>query len=288
MASKDRRTHAERRGGGSRRPGRPALAPVRRPRIEHPPADPEGVIAGRHPVLEALRRGRALNRLWVRQGMSEGSLREIVGLAQAARVPVAYVPAERLDMLSGGVAHQGVVAGLSVTAFLDLSALEALVRPLSNDVLFLLDQIMDPQNLGAIVRVADAIGASGVIVPERGGAGLTPAVAKASAGAVEHIPIARAVNMAGAVETVKSWGYFVYAAVADAEQWYTDIRWEGKVALVIGSEGQGVRPLVKAKCDECVKIPMMGRVESLNAAAATAVIGYEILRQRGSKTPQNP
>jgi 23S rRNA (guanosine2251-2'-O)-methyltransferase len=230
------------------------------------------LLVGRQAVREALRARRALNRIWIQEGAEggQGSLKEIVALAQAQAVPMARVPRRRLDQLAMQLAHQGVVAQVSPVAAL----------PWEEVFLLLLDRVQDPQNLGAILRVADGAGAAGVVVPERGSAGLTAAVAKASAGAVAWVPVARVTNLVAVIERLQQAGYFVFAATQDGERLYYDVDWRGKVALVVGSEGKGVRPLVRARCDQTVRIPMAGKLQSLNAATAAAVVAFEALRQR--------
>jgi 23S rRNA (guanosine2251-2'-O)-methyltransferase len=240
------------------------------------------LLVGRQAVREALRARRALNRIWIQEGAEggQGSLKEIVALAQAQAVPMARVPRRRLDQLAMQLAHQGVVAQVSPVAALPWEELWEQLQSQEEAFLLLLDRVQDPQNLGAILRVADGAGAAGVVVPERGSAGLTAAVAKASAGAVAWVPVARVTNLVAVIERLQQAGYFVFAATQDGERLYYDVDWRGKVALVVGSEGKGVRPLVRARCDQTVRIPMAGKLQSLNAATAAAVVAFEALRQR--------
>lgn len=247
-----------------------------------PPATrEEPLVVGRNPVREALRAGRSVSRLWVLEGTSEGSLREILGLARSENIPVMFVPRARLDAMAGPVGHQGVIAAVSAMPTYNLEDLEGFLAAAEGVPFFyILDGIQDPQNLGTIIRVANATGALAVVIPQRAAAGMTPAVAKASAGAVEYVPVVRVANLAQAIETVKSWGVFVYAAVPEAKTVYTDVDWTGACAIVIGGEGRGVRPLVMKQCDGTVALPMAGAVSSLNAATAAAVIGFEVMRQR--------
>lgn len=240
------------------------------------------LLVGRQAVREALRAHRALNRIWIQEGAEgvQGSLKEIVALAQAQAVPMARVPRRRLDQLAAQLAHQGVVAQLSPVATLSWEGLWEQLETQEEAFLLLLDRVQDPQNLGAILRVADGAGAAGVVIPERGSAGITAAVAKASAGAVSWVPVARVTNLVSVIEKLQQAGYFVFAATQDGERLYYDVDWRGKVALVVGSEGKGVRPLVRARCDQTVRIPMVGKLQSLNAATAAAVVAFEALRQR--------
>lgn len=255
-----------------------------KPRRREPasrPAEADSLLVGRHAVIEALRRGRPIAKIWVRSGELEGSLRELYALAGERGVPVSPVPRTRLDVIGAGLPpHQGAIAQVAAKATLSLDDLiiQAAERP--DPALLLLDGVQDPHNLGAILRVADAAGLSGVIIPERGAVGITAAVAKASAGASEFVPVARVGNMVQAIETLKREGYFVYAAHPEAAQGYTAVDWTGRVGLIIGGEGTGVRPLVRDRADGLVGIPMRGRIASLNASTAAAVVAFEIVRQR--------
>jgi 23S rRNA (guanosine2251-2'-O)-methyltransferase len=186
-------------------------------------------------------------------------------------------PAEELERLCGSPDHQGVVAEVDPYPYADpgslLEADEALV--------IVLDQVQDPHNLGAICRAAEVAGAAGVVIPERRAASVTAAVCKASAGAVEHLPVARVRNVADWLGEAKEAGAWVYGASAEAERPYTDVDWSGRAALVLGSEGSGLRPRVADSCDELIAIPVAGRVASLNASVAAGVIMFEARRQRG-------
>lgn len=242
------------------------------------------LVMGRHPVLEALRQGRPMSKIWVLSGMHEGSMREIWGLAEARHIPVRESPRAKLDLLTEGLdgPHQGVVAEVAAHSTV---ALEDLIAELQDEVqpmIFVLDGIQDPHNLGAILRVADAAGVRGVVIPERGSAGLTAVVDKVSAGAAEYVPVARVSNLVNAIETLKNQQFFIFAADPAAEHDYTAIDWRGRMGLVIGGEGKGVRPLVRARCDGVVKIPMAGHIQSLNASTAAAVVAFEMVRQRVS------
>ena len=213
-------------------------------------------IYGRRPVAEAGRGRRAVHRIW-----------------RAPETP----PAE-LERLCGSPDHQGVVAEVDPYPYADpgsmLRAEDALAVAL--------DQIQDPHNLGAICRSAEAAGASGVVIPERRAAAVTAAVCKASAGAVEHLPVARARNLADWLAGAKEAGAWIYGAAAEAERSHADVDWAGRAVLVMGSEGEGLRPRVAAACDELVSIPLWGRIGSLNASAAAAVILFEAVRSRGA------
>ncbi|MCL5116384.1 MAG: 23S rRNA (guanosine(2251)-2'-O)-methyltransferase RlmB [Firmicutes bacterium] len=287
-----------RRGRGTADRGRPyAQKPQERPNRDverRPPSfqrrpfedlEDTPVLVGRHPVLEAFRSGRAITRLWVQESIKEGSLREIVALAREQHVPVTEVPKPFLDRLAGDVPHQGVGAQVALKPTLNLDELPELIKASSQPLLYILDGIQDPHNLGAILRTADATGATAVIIPERGAAGLTAVVAKASAGAIEYVPVVRVTNLAQAIDKVKDAGVFVFAADPDASKLYTEVDWTGPVAVVIGAEGRGIRPLIRTRSDELVKLPMLGQVASLNASNAASAIGFEAVRQRAGTTP---
>ena len=257
------------------------------PRVREPRAPVElsdtPLLVGRHPVLEALRSGRAFTRIWIQQGLQEGSLREIVALARDRHLAVTEVPKSFLDRLSNGLAHQGVGAQAALKPTLGMDELPDLIQSSTNPLLYILDGIQDPHNLGAILRTADATGATGVIIPERGASGLTAVVAKASAGAIEYVPVVRVTNLAQAIDKVKDAGVFVFAADPGGSTLYTDVDWTGPAAVVIGGEGRGVRPLVRARSDGLIKLPMLGHVSSINASNAACAIGFEAIRQRQRK-----
>lgn len=238
-------------------------------------------IAGRNPVLEALRAGRPIHRLLVARGAMEGSIRQIRALARERGVPVQEVDRARLDALSGGVRHQGVVAVAAVREYASLDDILSRARAAGEDPLVLvLDGIEDPQNLGSLLRTSDAVGVHGVLIPERRAAGLTPAVAKVAAGAVEHVPVARVTNLPRAIAGLKEAGLWVCGATPGAPTVYHEARLTGPLAVVIGGEDRGLGRLVAEACDFTVRIPMRGHLNSLNAAVAGAILLYEVRRQR--------
>lgn len=244
----------------------------------------DAIIVGRQPIREALRAQRPISKLMFQEGYIEGSIREILALAKESRIPTFEVPKIRLDTLSEGIPHQGVAAFVSPKATLTMDDLEGLLEPLTESpFFFVLDGIQDPHNLGAIVRVANACGVHAIIIPERGAVGITATVAKASAGAIEYVPIIKAINLSQAVEQLKNAGIFVYGADPEHAVNYTKVDYTGPLAIVIGAEGSGIRPLVKAHCDGLVQLPMQGQVSSLNASTAAAVLGFEVVRQRHLK-----
>jgi 23S rRNA (guanosine2251-2'-O)-methyltransferase len=212
------------------------------------------LIYGRRPVAEAERGRRAVHRVW--------------------RAP--ETPPDELEKLCGSPEHQGVVAEVDPYPYADPGSLLAA----EDALVVVLDEIQDPHNLGAVIRSAEVAGASGVVIPERRAAAVTPAVAKASAGAVEHLTVARVRNIADWLAQARDAGAWSYGAAAGADVAYTDVDWEGRAVLVLGSEGKGLRPRVASACDQLVSIPQRGELDSLNASVAAAVILFEAVRQR--------
>lgn len=240
-----------------------------------------GQLEGRNPVLEALRAGREINKLLVAKGSKEGSIREILSVAREAGVIVQELDRSRLDALAEGRSHQGVIALVAAHRYYEVEEILEQAKAKGDDPLVLiLDGIEDPQNLGSLLRTANAVGAHGVIIPERRAVGLTETVAKVSAGAVEYVPVARVTNTARTIEELKEKGFWVVGTHQDAKELYYQARLTGPLAVVIGSEGKGIGRLVAEKCDFMVRLPMLGQVTSLNAAVAGAILLYEIRRQR--------
>ncbi|WP_447974863.1 23S rRNA (guanosine(2251)-2'-O)-methyltransferase RlmB [Nitrospira sp. Kam-Ns4a] len=240
------------------------------------------LLYGLHAVREALRAGtRPLLRLVLAR--EDRSVAELVRLARAARVPVYVEPRRVLDRLVPHGRHQGVVGVVASKSYAGPADILACARERGEPpCVLILDGVEDPQNLGAVLRAAEAAGAHGVILPERRAVGLTGAVARASAGAVEHLRVARVPNLARLVEDLQAQGLWVYALDPAAEKPYTALDYRGPTALVVGGEGKGVRPGLLEKCDERVRVPMRGRVASLNLSVAAAVVLYEVLRQRST------
>lgn len=238
------------------------------------------VIVGRNAVTEALRAGRAIDSIYVRRGDRTGSVNAILRMAKQAGVTVKEADPKKLDAMCGGENHQGVAAVAAVRAFSEVEDIFALAESRGEaPFIIVCDEIADPHNLGAIIRTAECAGAHGVVIPKRRSVGLTAAVGKASAGAVEYLPVARVTNLAAFLEEIKARGVWVYAADMDGSDWcQTDF--SGPAALVVGSEGFGVSRLVKEKSDFIVSLPMKGRINSLNASVACGILCYEIARQR--------
>lgn len=238
------------------------------------------VIAGRNAVSEALRGQRSINKILIQEGARGGSLGELVAAAKNKGVPVEIVKAERLDKLAPGLRHQGVVALAAPIAFQSLD--DVFAKAAAKDeppFLLLLDELQDPQNVGALLRTADAAGVHGVLLPRRRSCPLNAAVAKISAGAVEYVPVVQIGNIAQAIDELKQRGCWVVGADMDGVDFYA-ANMTGPIVLVIGAEGKGIGRLVKQKCDDIVSIPMNGGVNSLNASNAGAVLMYEVVRQR--------
>ncbi len=240
-------------------------------------------LEGRNPVLEAINSGKTIDKIIVKKGEIEGTLRVIVAKAVERGIIVQEVDKNKMAEISRSNNCQGVIALCPAHEYADVSDIIQAAKDKGEDpFIIILDEITDPHNLGAILRTADASGAHGVIIPKRRAVGLTAIVSKTSAGAVEHVPVARVTNIAKTVEDLKKQG--IWVACADMEgQEYFDAPLNGPIALVIGSEGSGVSRLVKQKCDFAVKIPMFGKISSLNASVAAGLIMYEVVRQRNKR-----
>ena len=239
------------------------------------------IIEGRNAVIEALRSGRAIDKIFIARGDVDRTLGHIASSAREKGIVVVEADRRKLDFMSQTHAHQGVVALAAVREYCELADIRAAARG-KNEAPFVIvcDEISDPHNLGAIIRSAECAGAHGVVIPKRRSAGLTAIVDKASAGAAEHMAIARVPNISAALKELKNEGLWIYGTAADGKNglWTTDLT--GPVALVIGSEGVGMSRLVRENCDFILSLPMKGRIGSLNASTAAAVTMYEVLRQR--------
>ena len=254
-------------------PAQTAPAPVQEQTLP-----PENLLAGRNPIREALRAGRDIEKLMVLRGELTGSAREIVQMAREQHIVVQEVEKIRLDELARN--HQGMIAFASAYKYSTVEAmLEEAEKKNEAPFLILLDGVTDPHNLGAIIRSAECVGAHGVIVPERRSVGLTTAAVKASAGAVEHMKVARVVNLNRTIEELKQRNIWTYALTMDGED-YERVNFSGGVALIVGSEGEGVSRLVLDKCDQRVSLPMAGHIDSLNASVAAGIVMYRVLSSR--------
>lgn len=238
-------------------------------------------IYGRHPVLEALRSERSVEKVLLAENISKNSVREIVELAKAEKVPYQWVPRVRIDQLTEGQNHQGVAAQVAPYKYASLDTLFKRAEQKQEHPFFLLlDGIEDPHNLGSILRSADAAGAHGVVIPKRRATGVTSVVAKTSAGAAQHVPVVRVTNLNRVADELKERGIWLVGSDGSADRSYTEVDYSMPVALVIGNEGSGIHSLLKKKCDFLVKLPMKGKVTSLNASVAAGILMYEVLRSR--------
>ncbi len=239
-----------------------------------------GLIEGRNAVTEAFRSGKTIDRLLIQDGCQDGPIQTIKREARRQNTVIDFVSKERLDQLSETGKHQGVIAYAAACSYAELSDILAAARQKGEDpFLILLDGVEDPNNLGAIIRTANLAGAHGVIIPKRRAVGLTAAVARSSAGAVNYTPVARVTNLSATIEELKKEGIWFACAAMDGEPMY-QVNLTGPIGLVIGSEGSGVSRLVREKCDYSVAVPMRGDIDSLNVSVATGVLAYEIVRQR--------
>lgn len=240
----------------------------------------EFTIEGRNAVIEAYRAGRPIDKLFILDGCQDGPILTIKREAKAKQTPVKFVTKERLDQLSETGKHQGVIAYAAAYEYATVEEILDNARQKGEaPFLFLMDNIEDPHNLGAIIRTANLAGAHGVIVPKNRAAGLTAVVAKTSAGALNFTPVARVTNLAKTIEELKKEGIWFVCADMGGTTMY-DLNLKGPIGLVIGNEGEGVGRLVKEKCDMVASIPMKGDIDSLNASVAAGVLAYEIVRQR--------
>ena len=241
------------------------------------------VIEGRNAVLEAFRAQKEIERLFIQDGEKDGPVQTIIKEARKSHALVEFVKKERLDQMSGTGKHQGVIAYVAAYSYSELQDIFDLAGKKEEDpFIFVLDGIEDPHNLGAIIRTANQAGAHGVIIPKRRAAGLTGIVAKASAGAVNYVPVVKVTNITNTMEELKQRGIWFVCADMDGQMMY-DLNLKGPVGLVIGNEGEGVSRLVKEHCDFVASIPMKGDIDCLNASVAAGVLAYEIVRQRLGK-----
>lgn len=244
-------------------------------------AIPDGMIEGRNAVIEALRTETAIDKIYIAKGETDKTLGHIASKARDRGIVVVEADRRKLDHMSRTHAHQGVIALAAVREYVSVqSILEAAAEKGEAPLLVVCDEISDPHNLGAILRTAECAGAHGVIIPKRRSAGLTAVVAKTSAGAVSYMPVARVPNMAALLKDLKKQGVWVFGTAAEGTTTLYDADLKGPVAIVIGSEGDGMSRLVTENCDFLVSIPMKGKISSLNASAAAAILLYEAVRQR--------
>ncbi|MCE5285294.1 MAG: 23S rRNA (guanosine(2251)-2'-O)-methyltransferase RlmB [Pelosinus sp.] len=248
-------------------------------------ANAEEFIAGRNSVVEALKSGRAINKVLITKGEKNGAvIREIIGLARSQGLVLQEVDAGKLDSIAGGVRHQGVLALVPPVEYAEIEDILAAAKDSGEPpFVVLLDELEDPHNLGAILRTADAAGVHGVLIPRRRSCPLSGTVAKTSAGAVEYVPVARIGNIGQTIDQLKKQGMWIVGADMEGQADYYDADLTGPLVIVVGSEGQGLGRLVKERCDFLVKIPMRGKINSLNASVACSLLLYEVRKQREQK-----
>ncbi|BFH65473.1 23S rRNA (guanosine(2251)-2'-O)-methyltransferase RlmB [Paenibacillus azoreducens] len=242
----------------------------------------EEIIGGKHSVIEALKSGRTINKIWVAENAQKHLTQPIIIEAKKLGVVIQQVDKRKLDQMAPGVQHQGVVAQVAPYAYAEVEdILQAAENKGEPPFILLLDEIEDPHNLGSILRTADCTGVHGVIVPKRRSAQVTATVSKTSAGAAEYVPVARVTNLAQTIDSLKEKGIWVVGTdVSAAAGIYETNVFDGPVAIVIGNEGKGMGRLIREKCDVLIKLPMNGRINSLNASVAAGVVMYEVLRRR--------
>lgn len=240
------------------------------------------IIEGRNPIIEALKNNRPIEKIMVNKASKEGSIKKILAMAKENKVIIQEVDRHKLDEMSESHAHQGVIAITSDYRYYDLDEILEIPRQKGEDPFFIiLDGITDPHNLGSIIRTADAVGAHAVIIPKRRSVQITPIVAKASAGAVEYLPVCKVTNIVNTIKTLKENGLWIAAVDMDGQTFYQQ-NLGGPLGLVVGSEGEGISRLIKQNCDFTVSMPMSGNVTSLNASVAGGILLYEVYRQRNA------
>lgn len=245
-------------------------------------AEADGIIEGRNAVIEALRTDTSIDKIYISKGETDKTLGHIASKARDMGIVVVEADRRKLDNMSRTHAHQGVIALAAVREYVTVeSILESAAAKGENPLIVVCDEISDPHNLGAILRTAECAGAHGVVIPKRRSAGLTAVVAKTSAGAVSYMPVARVPNIPALLKDLKKQGVWVFGTAAEGTTTLYEADLKGPAAIVIGSEGDGMTRLARENCDFLVSIPMKGRISSLNASAAAAILLYEAVRQRG-------
>ena len=239
-------------------------------------------IEGRNPVVEALRKGRNIDKLFIQKDLTDGSMGKIRAMAREKGVIISEVAKQKLDHMSQTGAHQGVIACTAVHEYVEVEDILKIAEEKGEaPFLVIADEISDPHNLGSILRTSNAAGVHGVIIPKHRSVGLSAVVAKSSAGAIEYVPVARVTNLARTVEDLKKKGIWIAGAAMEGTQTYYEADYKGALAIVVGSEGFGISRLLKEKCDFLVSIPMKGEINSLNASVAAGILLMEASKQRG-------
>ena len=241
----------------------------------------ENFIFGRNAVAEALKSGRSINKIIFTEGIRDGSIQKIIDLAKSAGIVFEFANRSKLDKLSEGAKHQGIVAFAAAAKYSTLEEIFSLAEERDEEpFIILLDELEDPHNFGAILRTADAVGVHGVIIPKRRSVSLNSTVAKTSAGAIEYVKVAQVTNVAQTLKELKNLGLKIVGSDMDAKENFSQADLSGGIVLIIGNEGKGMRRLTRESCDLLIKIPMVGKINSLNASVAGAILMYEIFNQR--------
>lgn len=241
----------------------------------------EDLVIGRNSVIEAIKAERTIECVYISNGPKEGSINVILGLAREKKLVIKEVDRKKLDILSGGMVHQGVIAKVTPYNYFEVSEIleEAKIKG-EKPFIIILDEIEDPHNLGSIIRTAELCGVHGIIIPKRRNVGITATVYKSSVGAIEHVKVAKVTNINMVIDELKESGIWIYAADISGKEYSYQVDFSGGCALVIGSEGRGISNLTLKKCDKIVKIPMIGKINSLNASVAGGIMMYEVLKSR--------
>ncbi len=244
----------------------------------------EDLIIGRNAVMELLKSDRTIESLYIANGHMEGSIKAIINIAREKGLVLKEVDRKKLDIMSGGTNHQGVIAQVTPYKYCEIPDMLNLAKKRGQDpFIVILDEIEDPHNLGSIIRTAELCGVHGIIIPKRRNVGITSTVYKCSVGAIEHMRIAKVTNINAAIDELKKEGLWIYGADIAGDEYSYEVNFSGPCAMVIGSEGRGISKLTLKKCDKLVKIPMIGKINSLNASVAGGIMMYEILKGRLTK-----
>lgn len=244
----------------------------------------EDLIIGRNAVREVIKSGRTIETIYIAKGSKEGSINEIIKLAKDNKLVIKEVDKKKLDSMSAGLVHQGVIALITPYKYCEIQDILNYAEERNEDpFIVILDELEDPHNLGSIVRTAELCGVHGVIIPKRRNVGITATVYKSSVGAIEHVKVAKVTNINNAIDELKKVGIWVYGADMHGDEYSYQVNYSGPCALVIGSEGKGISKLTLKKCDKLVKIPMVGKINSLNASVAGGILMYEVLKSRLDK-----
>lgn len=241
----------------------------------------EDLIIGRNAVMEALKNDKTIEALYLSNGSREGSINQIINLAKKNKIVIKEADKKKLDSMSAGMVHQGVIAKITPYKYFEVKdILDDAKKKGEAPFIIILDELEDPHNLGSIIRTAETCGVHGIIIPKRRNVGVTPTVYKSSVGAVEHVKIAKVTNINNIIYELKEQGIWVYGADIEGREYSYEVDFSGPCALIIGSEGRGISKLTLKKCDKLVRIPMIGKINSLNASVAGGIMMYEVLKGR--------